>query len=185
MYYLYYLIDPNTNLIRYVGISYHPDRRLSEHIHVSSKLKTHKDRWIHNLLIKNQKPIMKIVHESQDKDEILAYEIEHISMYDNLTNLTSGGEYFHFTPEVIEKLKRINTGSNNPCYKRVWSKDEKQKLSSMRKGRILNKNWKTKIGLSAPRRQELIINGVTYTSIKEAMRVLKIGFRKAQKFVTK
>lgn len=179
------MIDPDTNIVRYIGVSYHPNRRLSEHIRISSKLKTHKDRWIHNLLIKNKKPIMKIIQETSSKEEVLKYEIEHIAMYENLTNSTSGGDYFTFTPEIIEKLKRINSGNNNPCYKRVWSEDEKQQLSLMRKRRVLNKNWRKNIGLSAPRRQEVIINGVPYSSIKEAMRVLKIGFRKAQKFVTK
>ena len=41
-YYLYYLIDPNTNLVRYVGVTYRPKQRYKEHINSAKKEKNHK-----------------------------------------------------------------------------------------------------------------------------------------------
>ena len=104
-YYLYYLIDPNTNVVRYIGISYHPKIRLKEHLRGAKKKKTHKDKWLFRLLENNQEPILKIISESLNKKDILNKEINAISNFDNLTNSTTGGEYFTFSPEIIEKLK--------------------------------------------------------------------------------
>ena len=90
-YYLYYLIDPNTNLVRYVGVTYRQKQRYKEHINSAKKEKNHKANWINSLLRNNQKPVFKIIFETQDKNEILEYEIKHITDNQNLTNSTSGG----------------------------------------------------------------------------------------------
>ena len=60
--YFYTLIDPITNKIRYVGQTVNPDNRLRNHIYESKKInRTHKHRWIMQLLRKNEKPIMGIL----------------------------------------------------------------------------------------------------------------------------
>jgi hypothetical protein len=184
-YYLYYLIDPNTNEVRYIGITYRPTKRFNEHLLKAKNFKTHKDKWIMKLLDNNQKPIFKIVFESINKNEILEYEITHIANHKNLTNSTSGGDYFTFTPEVISKLKDINKGENNPCYKRVWSDKERQNLSTIHKGVKKNVNWRKNIGMSMKNRKEVTIDGITYYSLEEAMRVLKISSRKVHKYIKK
>lgn len=183
-YYLYYLIDPNTNLVRYIGITYRPKQRYKEHINDAKKLKNHKANWINSLLIKNQKPIFKIVCETQDKNEILKHEIKHITNNQNLTNSTSGGEYFTFTPDIIKKMCERNNGSNNPCYKRIWTEEEKRNLSLVHQGEKHTFEWNKNLRLSAKNRKEVIINGIKYDSIKEAMGILHISFKKAQSFVT-
>lgn len=167
-YYLYYLIDPNTNEVRYVGITYRPKRRLTEHLYLSKKIKSHKDKWINKLLSNGQKPIFKIMLETESKDEILQYEISNISKLTNLTNLTTGGEYTTFTQNVIERFKKQNKGKNNPCYNKKW-----------------NENEITNLRLSKKNRKEVIINGIKYDSINQASQILHIRFYNARKFVTK
>lgn len=167
-YYGYYLIDPNTNEVRYIGITSRPTKRFNEHIHSAKHKKSHKDKWILILLKKNQSPIYKIVFESESKEEVILFEKESILNHNNLTNSTNGGEYFNFTNDVIEKIREKNKGKNNPCYNRIWSDDEKMKL------RLSKKN-----------RKEVIINGIKYDSINQAAEMLHIRFYNARKFVTK
>jgi len=185
IYYLYYLIDPNTNLVRYIGITYRPKQRYKEHLNSAEKLKNYKANWINSLLKNNQKPIFRIIAESQDKEEIIKHEINHIKSNTGLTNSTTGGEYFTFTPEVIEKLKERNKGVNNPCYQRVWSDEEKQKLSAARKKVVLTDAWKLNIGLNMPKRNEVTINGIKYISVSDARRKLKMGYNTVMKHLKK
>ena len=180
-YYLYHLIDPNTNIVRYIGITYRPKIRYAEHLNGAKKLKTHKDRWIMKLLNNNQKPIFKIISETQDINEIFEREIKTIANIQDLTNSTTGGEYFMFTLGVINKLKE----KRKHQLKHIWTPEEKHNLSLAHLGILKNENWKKNIGLGAKTRQEVTINGITYSSIKEVMRKLKVGFKKAQSFVTK
>jgi hypothetical protein len=182
-YYLYYLIDPNTNEVRYIGITYRPVKRYKEHLYYAIKAKTHKDKWILMLLNNNQKPILKIIYITNNRDEILEHEITHIANHKNLTNSTTGGDYFTFSLDTIEKLSNRNKGANNPCYKRVWTTEEKQKLTAMRKGRKLDTNWRKSIGKNMPNRKEIIINGITYYSHEEAMRVLKLNHRQLHRII--
>lgn len=60
--YFYVLKDPITNEVRYVGQTVNPDNRYRNHIYESKKFnKTHKHRWIMQLIRKNKKPIMDIL----------------------------------------------------------------------------------------------------------------------------
>jgi len=71
--FIYVLIDPTTEKIRYVGKTKNlPKTRLSGHITEAKKLynNTHKSRWIRKLLKQNLKPEIEII------DEIPKYEYE-------------------------------------------------------------------------------------------------------------
>ena len=60
--YFYTLKDPITNKVRYVGQTVDPGNRYRNHIYESKKInRTHKHRWIMQLLRKNEKPIMDIL----------------------------------------------------------------------------------------------------------------------------
>jgi hypothetical protein len=184
-YYLYYLIDPNNDTIRYVGVTFRPKLRYQEHLNCACKLKSHKDRWINNLLKNNQKPIFKIVSEASTKEEILNREIESIKELQNLTNSTTGGEYFHYTPDVINKIKKNNKGINNPNYGNTWNDEQKKKQAEKYKNRRLTDEWKNNISKSCKHKVVVIINGVTYSSITDAAKFLGIGWDKAKKLATK
>lgn len=180
-YYGYYLIDPNTNEVRYVGITHRPKIRLNEHIRTAKKKKSHKDKWILCLLNNNQLPIFKIICESESKEIIIQFEKESIVKYNNLTNSTTGGEYFTFTSDVIEKLKEINKGVNNPNYGNKWNENQREKQSLRYKNRKLTDSWKEKISKSSKNKKPITINGITYSSITEAVKKLNISWNMAKK----
>lgn len=185
MYYLYYLIDPITNKVRYIGITNNPERRLKEHIRDSKRKNSHKDNWIKKLIKFNLLPIQKVVLENESKDFIIQKEIDSIKEYTDLTNSTSGGEYFTFDQKVIEKLKEKNKGKNNPCYGKKWTEQEKELLRKQRKGRKLNKNWKDNIGKSAKNRIPVIINNIEYDSIRKAAKALHVRTTKIKNLIKK
>ena len=110
--FIYSLIDPITNEVRYVGKTYNPEKRYKQHIYKSKIGKTHRDFWIQKLIKIGQKPIINVIEECNEENWMVR-EQYYISMYDNLTNLTNGGEGTHgYTPskETIEKIKLSNTG---------------------------------------------------------------------------
>jgi hypothetical protein len=62
--YFYALKDPFTNKIRYIGQTVAPGNRLRNHLYGAKKYnRSHKERWIMQLIRKNAKPIMEILWE--------------------------------------------------------------------------------------------------------------------------
>ena len=110
--FIYSLSDPITNEVRYIGKTYNPEKRYKEHIYKSKTGKTHRDFWIQKLMKLEQKPIMNIIEECNDENWVIR-EQYYISIYDNLTNLTNGGEGTHgYIPskETIEKRRLATIG---------------------------------------------------------------------------
>lgn len=109
--YIYILIDPITNIPKYVGKSMVPlYKTLSRHF--KDKCNTYKVRWIQSLY-KNYslKPIIKVIEECVEKD-LNSREIFWISEYKKkykLCNLTDGGDGlpvgFKHTVETKEKIR--------------------------------------------------------------------------------
>ena len=63
--YIYGLKCPKTNIIRYVGKSKNPEKRIIRHIWNATK-KTeniHLARWINKLMVSGLKPILEILEE--------------------------------------------------------------------------------------------------------------------------
>ena len=105
-------------------------------------------------------------------------EVQWITQFSNLTNHTLGGEKtFRFTPEVIERLRTMNTGSNNPCFGKVWTIDERNRLSERRKGSTHTQSHKDKIGESLSKK--ISINGIIYKSIRYACNELHMSNKTA------
>jgi hypothetical protein len=93
--YIYSLIDPITDHVRYVGKTVNPTKRLSSHKLRASDLSNHKDCWIIGLRNKGYNPVMEILEVSNDL-EWAFWERHYISLYKswgfNLTNYKDGGE---------------------------------------------------------------------------------------------
>jgi len=146
MYSLYVLKDPNTLIIRYVGYSNSPKRRLWEHIRDAKKgVKTHKSYWIKSLIDNQQSPLIEILYNCDNHDDILHKEIELIKeLKDNgilLTNLTDGGD-----GQRGKKLDRNHPIINYNLGKKM-SDETKIKLSESRKGIVFTDEHKNKLSI--------------------------------------
>ena len=113
--YIYELIDPETNRVRYIGKTNNPKNRLKKHLNECTKLGiwTPKNQWLFYLKNKGLKPIMNIIDKTSD-EKINQLEIDYISkyreLYEDLTNDTDGGDGYNWigrkhTPDTIERLK--------------------------------------------------------------------------------
>ena len=160
MIYIYKLIDPRNNEVRYIGKTTNIKRRYKQHLY--DKRKSHKSSWVQSLRNEKLKPIIEIL-ETCDNYNWKEREIYWIKQFDNLTNLKEGGgsDYVRTTPD-----------------------ETKLKLSIARKKVTLTDEWKKNIGLSEANRKEVLIDGVIYPSISNAAKTLHINYRTARKFVT-
>ena len=94
MNFIYTLIDPRDNQIRYVGKTDNPERRLASHL--IEKYKSHRTNWVQGLIARGLKPIMVIIEEvpeGQSWEDRERYWIAyHRSLGCKLTNMTDGGD---------------------------------------------------------------------------------------------
>lgn len=174
MYIIYSLNDPITNEVRYVGKTSlkRKHKRLYEHIKYAYKNTTYSATWIRSLLKVNKRPIMNVL-EVVMIEESESREVYWISQFDNLTNLTDGGEKtFKFNPVVIERLRVLNSGENNPCFGKTWTDEQRKNLSDSLKGKLHTQEHKDKIGASLSKR--ISIDGIIYKSIRFAAKELHI-----------
>ena len=92
---IYTLIDPFSNQVRYVGITFRKKARMREHIsRAKTGGKTYRDCWIRSLLRKGCHPLYHVVATGQGEGWQEA-ERQWIAFYRplaQLTNLTEGGE---------------------------------------------------------------------------------------------
>lgn len=96
-YSLYFLICPIENIVRYVGVSVEPKKRLMRHCSpCEQKENSHKFRWIRKLRSVGQKPILEIILDNLTIEEASKLEIQYIKLYrqmlgGKLTNIAVGG----------------------------------------------------------------------------------------------
>lgn len=141
--FIYALIDPVTEEIRYVGKTHNLKARYGKHFNSCNNTKTRNANWIKSLLKRGIKPIMEVIHEC-DESNWSFWEQHYISLYKSwnlrLNNHTAGGEgsygYKH-RPEIILKLKSIkklhhSIPENNPMFGKHHSKDS-TKIMAVRK----------------------------------------------------
>ena len=60
--YIYALIDPDTDEVRYVGKTENLRKRLTEHCNIT-KVKTAKDKWVASLIMQGKRPKMTVLKE--------------------------------------------------------------------------------------------------------------------------
>lgn len=109
LYYLYTLNDPTTNEIRYVGITCNLKNRLYQHINDNANTK--KTRWIKTLTDVKLCPTINELKRTNNVREVIQWEIDTITDYSqkyNLTNSTTGGEYYGVgTPVEVYTLDGV------------------------------------------------------------------------------
>lgn len=118
MCYIYYLSDPITNQVRYVGKANNIKKRLYCHLSKNNLIKpTHKNNWINSLLRENIKPLIEVIDEVplSEWEFWEKYWISQFKTWDfDLTNKTDGGG------KVYNVVK---FGSKNPNYKQTITDD--------------------------------------------------------------
>lgn len=127
--FIYALIDPRDNQIRYIGKTNNIKTRLKEHCTFCSlQSQTHKNNWVKLLLKENLKPEIEIVDEVNES-EWQFWEKHYISLYKSwgfkLTNSNDGGH-----------------GGLNPCL------EVKLQMSLKRKGVPKSEQHKKRISYS-------------------------------------
>lgn len=113
----YVLVDPNTNVPRYVGITTTSlGQRFSGHlsdIYNRPNLNKHKTAWFKQLIKSGKLPIIKQIAEFDDEFSMKQFEIDYIKQYKeeySLINQTLGGDYVGFRAHSRESvLKKSNT----------------------------------------------------------------------------
>lgn len=110
---LYYLIDPRTQLVRYVGVTNNPKRRLTDHL--KAKGNSRKAKWIRALRKIGMSPILICKAQLQNKVEAFSTEIRAIAILqsagNDLVNGTSGGDGLLLTEEAAQRRRVISKKS--------------------------------------------------------------------------
>jgi group I intron endonuclease len=143
-YYLYLLIDPTCDSLRYVGFSKDPYNRFKQH--VTSKQLCHKTYWINTLKNNGLTPLLKVIDEVENKEEALQLEKAYIKDMRlsgiDLTNTTIGGDApmidRKHSDETKAKMSQGRLGEKNSFYGKKHSKETIEKLSNSLKGK---KSW--------------------------------------------
>lgn len=147
MSYIYGLLDPITQELRYVGKSVSPFSRFRKHMAERNKYDFYKDRWIRKLYGLNLKPELLII-SIVPKNEWVFWEQFYISYFKaigaKLTNCTLGGDQppgtknRKHTEEAKKKMSEakknkpipwLNTGEER-------SESHRKNLSKSLKGRV-------------------------------------------------
>ncbi len=89
--YIYTLVDPVTQVTRYVGFSRNPERRLKKHMSnaIAYIDKNAKEKWLEDLHYRKLKPLITIVEECawEDRRTREAYWIDHFSKIEPIMNI--------------------------------------------------------------------------------------------------
>lgn len=148
--FIYIMIDPTTNYVRYVGKTIDIKKRFRDHIKRSKHKKTHKDKWVNSLLERGHKPVIEII-DIVHNDEWMFWEKFYIGLFKvwgfNLVNHTEGGDGGSFkkhTEETKLKMSKIGRGKKRPPF----TEEHKQRLSEAAKKKVMTPEHLEKIRIS-------------------------------------
>jgi NUMOD3 motif-containing protein/GIY-YIG catalytic domain-containing protein len=114
--FIYVLVDPSSQQVRYIGKSNHPVRRLQEHLACKTS-NLHLTRWIKKLSAQGAQPSLSILEETPEEcwQERECYWIAHFrALGAPLVNLDGGGIGGHtISEETRLKLSVANKGNKN------------------------------------------------------------------------
>jgi hypothetical protein len=157
-YTIYKLIDPISNEIRYVGLTFNDlKQRLKSHCYEKSK--SHKSNWINQLKSKGLKPLIESIESDiSSYDHVCEREIYWIDKYKSeghpLTNMASGGNKNKKMSE--ESLKRMSDSQINryKTYTLVFSNNVKKMISDKTKKRFEREYEREKLRISNKRYED-------------------------------
>lgn len=168
--FIYGLVDPRTEEVRYVGKALDPETRRKRHLQEarSSAGHTHRLNWLRGLLSSDLEPSLQILEETCEA-EWQARERHWIDKFPNLTNATAGGEggatrtgqttSRAHRRKISQAMKgKLKSATHRERLKEArasqevgpMSEDAKRKLSESRRGILFTKEHREK--LSAARK---------------------------------
>ncbi len=145
MTFIYSLIDPRTNEVRYIGKSTNPEKRYKDHCFYDRG--NYKSSWVKNLKSENLLPRCEVLWLTSDDR---GSELEKIFIKRGrelgwpLTNLTDGGEGtagHKKTPKTLEKMRQANLGKK-------LSEETKRKIGLAGLGRKHSEESKRKMSIA-------------------------------------
>jgi len=126
---LYGLYCPDTNEIKYVGITKNGlNNRLRQHL--KSPTNQHIELWFNDLKICGKIPIIKQIKECESYDDLLLSEIKEIK---------------NLKKNKIKLYNILEGGITNPMLGRIHSEKTKKLISEKNKGRVISDLTKRKI----------------------------------------
>jgi len=127
--FIYALLDPRTQVVRYIGKSDNPKRRLSQHLRSaswSSPFGIHRLNWIRSLLREGVKPKLEIIDEVS-QTEWQAVEAAYVIFYRD----EEGCDLVNTQPGGIGP----GSGKDNPIFGRHHTLETRLKIGAAHKGR--------------------------------------------------
>jgi len=116
--YIYALIDPRNNHVRYIGKANNPEDRYKNHYNSTRDKNTHKRNWINNVRKDGLRPELLILDEVSI-DNWQYWECFYISLYKtygfNLVNYTNGGDGVTLSNSGTWKKGNIPHNKGIPC----------------------------------------------------------------------
>ena len=155
-YTIYKLIDPTSNEIRYVGLTFN-DLKQRLKSHCSEKSSSHKSNWIKRLKSIGIKPIIESIEQDiSSYDEVCNREIYWIDKLKSdghpLTNMSSGGNKNKKMSDETKKL--MSESAKNRKIKTYLSESTKKNLSEKSKKRFEDDNERDKLRISNKRYED-------------------------------
>ena len=160
--FIYALIDPRNNEVRYIGKANNPIKRYTNHYNSARDRNTHKRNWITSVRKDGHRPDLLILDEV-NIDEWIFWESFYISLYKSfgfhLVNYTFGGDGSTFGNSGSFKSGNIPHNKGIPC-----TEETKEKIRNKLIGIPNISSYKKII------QYDLDYNVVAkYTSMKEAV----------------
>jgi hypothetical protein len=116
--YIYALIDPRNDHVRYIGKANNPEDRYKDHYNSARDKNTHKRNWINNVRKDGLRPELLILDEVSI-DNWRYWECFYISLYKtygfNLVNYTNGGDGLTLSNSGTWKKGNIPHNKGIPC----------------------------------------------------------------------
>lgn len=176
---MYSLREPDSELVRYIGITKEKeDRRLKRHLY--DKRVNRRTCWIKKLKLKNQIPVIEVIHDNLTEDEALFYEKQFIKLFKSMgANLVNGnyggvlGKNLKGTKRTKEQVRKaVEVRITNGSYTKT--QEQKDFISNKMKGKK-PKNFDSFIGNRK--------NAKLTDEQKERLREVNFGKRRVTKMI--
>lgn len=141
--YIYTLSSPEEpEIVKYVGYTNNPNKRLNKHYTDSLKGKSKVKCWVKGLRDKGMRPIMTVIDSFQTVEEVWEAEIAYIKLFKSfgahLKNLTTGGEGSTGHKHSTEAREKISQAAITTAIKKGLNiSGKKQKPVSERTKKIV------------------------------------------------